>query len=191
MTHPVEILKNEHRIIEQVLRSLNGMCCQLESGTAVPPETLLQVVDFIRKFTDEFHHEKEETYLFPLLAKHGIPTANGPIGCMLHEHEVGRGCVAEMARAAEAYRKGEAQAGRQFADVARQYLNLLVFHIQKEDQVLFQMAENVLDRQEAAALYQNFQEVEEKFGLRCCEEYVQLAKKLEQTWATKPEKILF
>lgn len=183
MPTPVEILKHEHRIIERVLGALGGVSQRLERREHVPPEALSSFLDFIRTFADHCHHGKEETHLFPTLEQRGIPREGGPIGVMLHEHELGRGLVAELARTADAYRQGEPSAGPRFAEIARQYIELLAQHIQKEDNILFQMAEQVLDEETKARLERAFQQAEEELGAGTHEHFERVAASLEQEWA--------
>jgi hemerythrin-like domain-containing protein len=152
---------------------------RLSDGDKVPPELLQQLVDFIRNFADHYHHAKEEDHLFPELAAYGIPVTGGPIGCMLHEHEVGRALVAEMVRTTEAYRGGDADAGRSFVQSARQYIDLLTLHIQKEDNVLFRIAETVLDEGALASLGQSFAAAEASLGGDLRAQYDRIVSELE------------
>src|SRR5262249_53590893 len=131
MTDPLKILKHEHRMIERVLRALDGLCARLESGERVPADALIQPIDFIRTFADGCHHKKEETHLFPALQQRGLPRQRGPIAVMLNEHEIGRVMIADLTGAAEGYRHGEVEAPRVFADVGREYIRLLTEHIKK------------------------------------------------------------
>lgn len=183
MSRPVEILMHEHRIIERALRALRGVCHRLESGEAVPADALAQLVGFIQTFADRCHHGKEEKHLFPALEARGVPREGGPIGVMLQEHELGRGFVHEMADAASAYGRGDSDAATRFVNAARQYLDLLAQHIHKEDNVLFQIAENVFDAPTKTALAEAFEREEEALGLGTHEHYEALASELEKAWA--------
>ena len=46
---------------------------------AVEPETLQQVVAFMRNYADKCHHGKEEAELFPFLERRGVPMRGCPI----------------------------------------------------------------------------------------------------------------
>lgn len=179
----VEILSHEHRIIEKVLRAIEGICGKLERDEAVAPDALLQVIAFIRDFADGCHHRKEEQMLFPALEEHGVPREGGPIGVMLYEHEVGRNLVAQISRAVEAYAAGDRAAGQRFVAPARRYIELLTQHIFKEDNVLFPMTEHVLDPSTQTSLAQAFERMEEDKGLQTHAHYEQVAAQLEAAWA--------
>jgi hemerythrin-like domain-containing protein len=183
MTKPLEILNHEHRIIERGLHALNGMCIRLERGEQVPPEALSQFIDFIRTFADRCHHGKEETHLFPVLQQYGVPREGGPIGVMLHEHDIGRWLVTELDRAAQAYCAGDVEASRHFVEMARRYIELLTQHIQKEDHILFKIAEQVLDETALTSLAEAFEREEAELGAGTHEQYERIAAELEKAWA--------
>jgi hemerythrin-like domain-containing protein len=182
MPEPIETLKHEHRIIERVLRALDGICQRFENGEQVPPEALSPFIDFLRAFADRCHHGKEEVHLFPVLEQQGVPHEGGPIGVMLYEHEVGRGLVAELDRAVQAYKNGDPEGSRQFVDTARRYIDLMTMHIHKEDNILFQIAEDVLDETVLASLRQTFEQAQAELGVGIHEHYEQIAAELEKAW---------
>jgi len=178
-----DILKNEHKAILLMLEVAESVSQKLEAGEKVPAEHLTQMVDFIRGFADKCHHAKEEDLLFPAMEKTGIPRQGGPIGVMLVEHTEGREFVRKMKEAAEKYAAGDKKAGVQFAENARQYAALLSQHIQKEDNILYPMADARLSPQTQAGLEKDFERVEEEVvGAGKHEEYHRLLEKLEKTY---------
>lgn len=155
---PTHELVAEHDNILKLLDVLDRLgALVLEGG--VPPDRLEAAVFLVRDYADGLHHAKEEQILFPLLEKQGIPRDQGPIGCMLEEHEVGRDAVAEMTRAISDLRAGK-DAGTDFADAARGYTDLLRNHIEKENAVLFPWAESLIGEEERAQLKREFALVE-------------------------------
>lgn len=69
----IDILMNEHRVIESVLVSLEAQANRLARGESVRPGFFLDAADFAAGFADKFHHQKEEGVLFPAMAQHGPP----------------------------------------------------------------------------------------------------------------------
>jgi hemerythrin-like domain-containing protein len=137
----------------------------LDRHEPVEPETLSGLLEIFRMFADRCHHGKEEDLLFPLLEKKGVPRDGGPIGVMLHEHDVGRSFVRQMLDAGEGYAGGDKEAGARWAIAVRGYIPLLRQHIQKENDILFVMAENVLTAEEQVDLARKFEKAEvEKMG---------------------------
>jgi len=174
---PTEILSDEHRVIERVLDALQRL-------TAVPVNPSLEqwrkALEFFRHFADQCHHFKEEKVLFPALEEHGIPREGGPIGMMLAEHEEGRGHVRSMIDAVEQVAQGNGAASTTLLDHARAYLTLLREHIQKEDDILFRMADEVIPEEEQRRILKDFENHEaEEMGAGAHEKYLGIARELE------------
>jgi hemerythrin-like domain-containing protein len=174
---PTEILSDEHRVIERVLNALDRL-------TAVPVNPSLEqwrkALEFLRNFADQCHHFKEEKVLFPALEEHGIPREGGPIGMMLAEHEEGRGHVRSMIDAVEQVAKGNGAASTTLLDHARAYVTLLREHIQKEDDILFRMADEVIPEQEQRRILTEFESHEAgEMGAGAHEKYLGIARELE------------
>jgi len=157
-------LKQEHKKISEMLTVVTRVCSQLEAGNDVDPEHLDVVVKWISGFADKRHHAKEETLLFPALEVAGIPVRQGPVGCMLEEHEVGRDYVKKMRQAVLDSHQGIADAESAFVKAARAYINLLEQHIYKEDNILYHMADTYLSPEQQKQLEQACHAVEAEKG---------------------------
>ncbi len=176
---PTQVLKDEHRVIEKVLDATERAL----RHDSIDRSFFEKALDFFRNFADGCHHAKEEDELFPVLEKLGIPRDGGPIGCMLKEHEEGRSCVRVIADNLEAAAGGNRTAVEAVRQAAENYIELLRQHIQKEDNVLFVMAEQALGPEEQKLLLAAF-DVAERSNGKCGkhERYVALADELSQ-WA--------
>jgi hemerythrin-like domain-containing protein len=148
-------LKKEHEAILYVLQILDKM---MESDN-LEAESLLryygEVVYFLKIFADKCHHGKEENYLFKELVDKGIPNEGGPVGVMLREHAMGREYIAQMSRSLDE------KSIDGFNSAAANYRDLLRSHIDKENNVLFMMADSVLDEQAQSILFEKFEQHEE------------------------------
>jgi hemerythrin-like domain-containing protein len=165
MRTATEILRHEHEAILKMITATEEVARRLDRGETVRPEILRNLLEFFRLFADRCHHGKEEDLLFPLLEAKGLPREGGPIGVMLHEHDEGRAFIRQMAEAADAYPSAPQSAGPRWAEPARQYATLLRAHIDKENHVLFRLAEQILSGAEQARLAEDFARVEvEKMG---------------------------
>jgi hemerythrin-like domain-containing protein len=110
----------------------------------------------------------------------GIPRDGGPIGMMLMEHEEGRGYVRAMLSAIPLVEAKNAVAKEILFDKAKAYLRLLKDHIQKEDEILFRMADDVIPADEQRQLLRSFEEHEAKeIGEGVHEKYLKIAEELE------------
>ncbi len=159
---PTEILVKEHDSILAMIEVMNAVCRKISAGEKVDPGHLKQIVDFIRSYADRFHHAKEEDLLFKSLEKTGIPAEGGPIGVMLQEHETGRAFVGNMADAIDACQQRDSGSAERFAENARGYGELLTQHIEKENTVLYPMADMHLSPEEQDRLLREFARVEEE-----------------------------
>jgi hemerythrin-like domain-containing protein len=182
---PTEILMKEHDAILIMLEILENVSKRLENKEPVRPEHLSQIVEFIQVFADKCHHGKEENLLFKSLVKAGIPEEGGPIAVMRSEHEMGRDFVRKMDAAARAFAKGDQSMVAQFVQNARGYISLLSQHIQKENHVLFPMADKVIPQEEQKRLVSDFDKVEtEVMGKGTHERFHELLKKLKSAYLT-------
>ncbi len=174
-------LMTEHRAIERMLAVLEAAAGRIEAGEKVRPDLFREVVGFVRNFADRCHHGKEEENLFPRLEARGVSSSGGPIGVMLSEHEEGRGLISAIAGAVEAYARGDAVAARTIAESARAYVELLRGHIWKEENVLFPMADEVLNAEDQGDLVERFERIEtEVMGPGVHERYHKLLDALER-----------
>jgi hemerythrin-like domain-containing protein len=181
--HPLYVLKHEHRVIEKVLRALDGVCARLDMGLTVPTGALLNLVDFITEFADRYHHGKEENYLFPALHKQGIASRDSALQVIGREHEIERNLTDQMREAALEYAESDPDSRSLFAGAARAYITHLTGHIQKEDAILFRVADEMLDETDREDLMAGFERARNEFGPEVSDRYEKLATDLEQTWA--------
>jgi hemerythrin-like domain-containing protein len=159
------ILRKEHEAILKMLTASEAAAHRIQSGGTVPTETLEGLLEFFRLFADQCHHGKEEDLLFPLLESRGLPRFGGPTGVMLREHEQGRALVRQMVEGVEALQGGDASGAARWARAGLGYAELLRAHIDKENNILFVMAENMLTPEEQKQLAADFDRIEvEKMG---------------------------
>jgi hemerythrin-like domain-containing protein len=165
MNEATQVLRKEHEAILRMLDATEQVARSLAGGVRIPAHILSNTIEFFRLFADRCHHGKEEELLFPALEKKGMPRSGGPIGVMLMEHDSGRALIAEMAEAATAYERGDAEAGGKWAKAAMNYARLLRDHIAKENNILFVMAERLLTPAEQEKLAAAFDAIEiQKMG---------------------------
>ena len=161
--NPISELKSEHEAVLMTLNVLHRIAATIsDSGRIDRPEDVEQLLDFFRVFVDTCHHAKEEDYLFPVLEQLGVSRDGGPIGVMLHEHQQGRGEVRAMRSALEAYRGGDTSSSAEFASHAVAYIGLLRRHIDKENNVLFPIADSRLSTVRRASLEEAFEKLEQE-----------------------------
>jgi len=179
--NPIKELITEHEAVRMTLRILNRISEEIDKTAKIPnPEHLKQLFEFFSVFVDKCHHGKEEELLFPAMEAVGISRKGGPIGVMLNEHQQGRDLVAKMKRALSQYLNGDTGAAQKLKGFADAYIALLNLHIDKENNVLFPMAQQHLLENKLAELKKGFDKIEtDKIGTGKHEEFHQMLDILE------------
>jgi hemerythrin-like domain-containing protein len=180
---PTEELKHEHDAILLMLEIMDRAASRLDAGLAVPVGDLDAMIDFLKTFADGCHHAKEEGYLFPAMEQAGVPREHGPIGVMLAEHTLGRTYIARMSEAVQAIRTGMSAQASGFSESARGYRNLLQAHIQKENTILFPLADMRLSPAAEESIVKGFETIEtEKVGAGKHEAYHALLRQFREKY---------
>ena len=139
-----DALKKEHEAVRLMMKIMDAACVKINAQQKLQTADIDDMIDFLKVFVDRCHHGKEEQILFPQLELAGVPKEGGPIGVMLAEHEQGRVCIRNMSQAVVDYKAGNTAAITALVDNIAAYNELLDQHINKENTVLFAMADGVV-----------------------------------------------
>lgn len=153
-------LENDHVYI---LRLTDVMLAMVEKQSVEISHYQL-VIDLIRNFADGIHHAKEEDLLFPLMGEKGFSPESGPVAVMLHDHEEGRKYVKGASAGIQEFNNGNTDALQTISENMTGYALLLKGHIDKENNILFRMADQVFSAEEQEKLLQQFAEIEDSAG---------------------------
>lgn len=176
-----QILIEEHVVIERVLTALETAATRVSQGDKIQPAFFVNAALFIKNFADGCHHHKEEGVLFVAMNEFGLPTQGGPIGVMLVEHEQGRAFTRGMKEAAEKWEAGDLSARTAVVENALGYVALLQQHIQKENMILFPMADRIIPPARQVRVNADFEQIERdeaSTGVKA--KYLALAEELEK-----------
>lgn len=172
-------LRNDHRVIQQVVAGMSAVAELLDSGKQVDPSVLADLVQFLRVFADQCHHEKEEQYLFPLLATKANVSTKHELESLEREHRSAQQLVGQLAKVAAVYVQNPAAVRYRLVDLLQQLVELYPAHIWKEDFLLFPLAQQSLSTTEQQGLQEKFEDVEREVGEDVHAGFQMLAKKLE------------
>jgi hemerythrin-like domain-containing protein len=150
----------EHKAVLVALRILERVAGAAAEKNGSALDHLGQLLDFFKGFVDRCHHAKEEEVLFPELVRRGLKREGGPIGVLLSEHETGRGHVRAMAEALPNLRHGDSGAAANLRGHSDAFRELLRAHIQKENDVLFPMADRLVPEDVAGRMAGQFETIE-------------------------------
>lgn len=154
------ILKQEHQAILVVISAAEKEVAYIKNTGKLRIDTVAKMVDFLRNFVDRCHHTKEEKHLFPMINVRGIAKDSGPVAVMLREHEEGRNYVRALAEAVTSNGAPDSKATLRTAENLAAYTGLIRAHIDKEDNVLYPMADRILTTADHKQLTEAFEEVE-------------------------------
>lgn len=176
-------LKDEHEGIKLMLSIIEKISTDLGKGKNLDHDHYEKIIDFLKGFADKCHHGKEEEILFPAMIDQGVPKEGGPIAVMLHEHRTGREFVKSLSDAFEDYKSGDKNAADKIIRNSLFYVELLRNHIEKENNILFMMADRVLDEHKQSDLFEAFEKMEtEKIGVGKHNEYHHLLEELKKVY---------
>ena len=178
-TNVTQVMVDEHKLILRMITLVEHNTALLEEGRFRNWQFYLDAVDFIRNYADRFHHAKEEDVLFSELVKNGMPEKQSPIEAMHMEHDQGRAHVRAIEEAAQRALKGETGQATIIADHAKGYAELLRGHIEKENDILYPLAERVLPADVREGMLSAYEEAGARSpGLE--NKYLQLGEEVEQ-----------
>ena len=156
---PTQLLTDEHVAVLQKLAALERDLANLDKRETVSAE-LKELLAF---FKAEFwvHFTKEEEALFPEIETF-LPRNAGPLGVMLLEHDDLRKTNDIIQQAAAEYlggNGGEATKGT-LQKQGTHFISVLRDHINKEDNILFMMANMHLNPQQMEKISRLFEKIE-------------------------------
>lgn len=147
--HPVNTLMEEHKVILESLDDLGEVVERIGKAEDFGDieEDLTRLKDISHHLVEaESHHQREEDCLFPVLERHDVTE---PPNIMRMDHEELR------ARKKELYQYAHAPEDHDFSEFRHKVMELgeyltreLESHIFKEDNILYQIALEILDDEE-------------------------------------------
>lgn len=157
---PIMSLRSDHEVVKGVLSNLEGYLKKIEGGSSDNlRKNLVNQLNEITAFIDkdlEIHFKKEEDALFPVLGNYiGIET--GPIHVMLIEHKNSRELSNDFKTAISDYSTGGNY--KNIISTGNSFASLLSEHIDKEDHILFNMADMHLSATEKESIMEKMRTI--------------------------------
>ena len=115
--YPIEILLDEHKLVERVFAIVNKISEKLKDNKEIPATAFWKLVEFIRGYADVIHHSKEEDILFSQMQEHDEDLSTevkDQIGVLIDEHIQGLDIANEMHKGIREYRRGHPAARNRF-----------------------------------------------------------------------------
>lgn len=179
----IDDLVHEHHAVVQALAVLDQVAASLGRDGSQAEADLAELLDFFTGFVDRCHHAKEEEVLFPELERVIQEPRKESIGVMLAEHEAGRTHVRAIAELLQRLLSGDASAVAEITQQANAYRQLLSSHIDKENTVLFAMAERLIPADAGERIAAQFERIEqERVGAGRHAQYHEMLRRLKASY---------
>jgi len=168
---PIEILTNEHGLIRRFVDLLSIAVARLEIDDPPPRAFFDNGIEFVRGFSDGFHHKKEELVMFVQLAQKKNGAIDGQIEALRYQHDQGRGFIAAISGALDGYAEGDPNDTAVVRENAAAFASLLKHHIHTEDHIFFPMSQEAMTADELEELGRKFEKVQEVHGADTFQRY--------------------
>lgn len=150
MTQLLEILREEHRNMEALLRVLEHELSIFDRAERPDYEVVQAVISYFQDYPDCCHHPKEDMIFARLKARD--PAAAASVGDLEAEHRNGAKRLHLVARAVTSV-LGEQEVLRQTVDdIVRDFIDKERQHIEMEERVLFPAAARTLQPEDWAEI---------------------------------------
>ena len=144
MTKAAWIIRNEHHRYAAVLHCLRGMVREIERGHVEPDFALFRsILDYIDSFLEQYHHPKEDEYLFKALRSR-CTEADDILDNLEREHVRGGKELANLHESLAAYERGGPGAFERFRESVLAFSNFQSRHAMKEETLVLPFADEHL-----------------------------------------------
>ena len=144
---PTNILKKEH---EKVLKILDKLEKGMESKNI---KSMAENIAILEREFDKHSLNKEEKALFPEMEKF-IPRDGGPTGVMVMEHK-------ELVELIKSFKENiKTKDFEKLSEIGNNILSILRPHIDKEDNMLYMMADMHLDEKQKKIILDKFKKID-------------------------------
>ena len=180
----VDRLFGEHPVIMRAVEDLSGLVDEMELDAQDNRDRLAVMMTFFREYADLFHHEKEESILWPALVHAGLRWDDGVIAEVRRDHELERSMLQSLRHSSLQSSAWSLVERQRVIDVCRRFVEYMRQHINKENEIVRPLIEERLDAASRADLDANLDRFEERLA---ASGELQLLADLAQLWVGPPQ----
>lgn len=165
--YPIDILIEEHRLVERVIALVEKIRSKLEDEKEVPATVFWKLVDFLRGYADVVHHSKEEDILFWEMREYDEDLSDGvkdQMAVLIDEHIQGLDLANEMHKAIRDYQRGSTSARNRILRAITTYIEIMEPHFKSEEDDVFPEMISVLSDAEKKKMEKDFERFDNLVG---------------------------
>lgn len=141
MSVTLDRIRSEHLSIHRVLECLDR---EIEEGIEEDRELdfglIAMALDYMRSFPDQFHHPKENEYLFKAVVAR-YSAYREVIDELYAEHREGEEMIDRIQVLIDGYAKDDPESRRKIERAIRNYVTFQLEHMHREETMVFPMAQ--------------------------------------------------
>ena len=138
MTYIIEILRQEHRNTEKLLRVLDRELSVFDRGGRPDYATVLAAIDYFKDYPDSCHHPKED-FIFERL-KIRDAAAAADVGDLEAEHLEGAKRLRRVAQTVEAVYNDQDLVRNTVSNIMHEFIDRERLHMMMEERIVFPAA---------------------------------------------------
>ena len=152
MSKAIKIIRNEHSGMVAIYRTLTAMLQDIEQGKEKADFVLFHaMLEYLKSFMYQFHHPKENDYLFPAIAKRS-PQAAELVERLEAQHKQGAVLLKELDQALARYENEGDDAYPLFKDAFERYHDFEWRHMSMEENEIIPLAREMLSKEDWEAI---------------------------------------
>ena len=176
---PTENLIKEHKKINELLDIMSKIALKIKLNDVFYPNDVEEIVNYLLIIIENSHHGKEDDVFYPELISSGIAKDTAPLSIINYEHTISKSYLKDISSCVVNCKIGNDFSGELLADSLTNYVVVIKNHIQREEEVIFPIANEVLSAEKQYEISQRFEDIEQKyFSKSLNDQYTTLLNKL-------------
>ena len=135
MSYIIEILRQEHRNIEKLLRVMDREMSVFDRGGRPNDEVLIAAIDYFKDYPDTCHHPKEDFIFEKFKARDAAAAAS--IGDLEAEHQEEARRLRRVAQTVEAVLKDQDLERNTVSNIIHEFIDRERLHMTMEERIVF------------------------------------------------------
>ena len=161
----LQSLAREHRLILRTLEAFEAYVGYVEATIPVDRFDLQRFVAFFEDFAGLFHHDKEESLVFPALLETGLDWNAEPLSRLRREHDQEHYLIQSLEHSALQGEAWSADERQHFLNIAKEFIAFQRNHVRFENTDVYPRAER-LSETTRARLTRDIHRLDESLRVR-------------------------